>query len=158
MIGALISLLLQPLLPSLEDPRGLHAAEMVKVFGVLEKTSQPVAVDPALLAFTPPTPAPLPVITGRLLGQSVATANGVSKGEPKPVWTLTGVIQSAGQRVAILNDGARDHVVAQGSLVNRQFRVDSLTATSAMLVPVSGEQRKPIQLILSDISKTGASR
>ena len=159
MIGALISLLLVPFYPSLEDPQKVHEADMGKLTQILKKTSQPVVIDPALLVFTPPPPSPLPAISGRLLSQKISTAQSDGTTGDKPVvqWSLTGLILSGGQRVAILSDGINDYVVAQGSYVNRQFKVGPITANSTVLIPVTSENAKPIRLILTDAAGTGAS-
>lgn len=159
MIGSMLSLLLVPFYPSLEDPQKIHEADMGKLKQILQKTSQPVVIDPALLVFAPPPPSPLPPISGRLLSQKIATAQTDANTDGKAVvrWSLTGLILSGGQRVAILSDGINDHVVAQGSYVNRQFKVGPITANSTVLIPVTSEHTKPIRLILTDTAGTGAS-
>ena len=160
MISSLISLLLVPLFPSLEPPNIAHAQEMSKLTQRLEQTGRPVVIDPSLLVFAPAPKPPLPNISGRLLAQQVGKPSNASTGQEAKTdvaWALTGVIHVGGRRVAILNDGSRDHVVAQGSFVSKQLKVSNLTANSAVLVSVGEAQAKPIRLLLTEISSTGAS-
>lgn len=159
MISALISLLLVPFFPSLESPEVMHAGEMNKLVHRLEQTGKPVVIDPSLLVFMPEPKAPLPAISGRLLAQQVGpkTQDLANAGKAGLAWALTGIIYVGGKRVAILNDGTQDHVVAQGSFVNKQVKVSDLTSNSAVLIPLGEAEAKPIRLNLTETPSNGAS-
>lgn len=159
MISALITLLLVPFFPSLESPDVVHAGEMGKLVQRLEQTGKPVVIDPSVLVFSPEPKAPLPPISGRLLAQRVGpkAQELASTAKAGAMWALTGIIYVGGKRVAILNDGAQDHVVAQGSFVNKQVKVTDLTSNSAVLIPLGEAEAKPIRLNLTETPKNGAS-
>ena len=63
---------------------------------------------------------------------------------------LTGLIESAGQRVAILNDGHVDHVVGVGSYVLGTYKVTSFGPGQVVLSRIdsrAGEKRLELNLM-----------
>lgn len=147
MIDALFSLLLVPFIPALEDPSVTHAATLNALEQRLNQSrNTPLAnpdaetVSSSLLVDTPER---LPLITGRVFEwSSSAVASEQAQvdeiGRTVEALRLTGVIESSGQRVAILNDGHTDHVVGVGSYVLNAYRVSSLDSGNVVLMPVAG--------------------
>lgn len=163
MISALFSLLLVPVMPHLEDPvlnHGTRLAELQQRLKTDEATQPPVQVLNKELALPA---AELPLITGRIFDwsnkgkaeqqQEVLLDNAVE------ALRLTGIIESSGQRVAILNDGQRDHVVGQGSYVLNAYQVASLDGATVVLVPISRQVgRKKLELNLLPQATAGGKQ
>ena len=61
-----------------------------------------------------------------------------------PAWTVTGVLQSDGQQVAILRSGAARRIVRTGDFVDSVYRVIGVTRTSVVLR--HGSARYPLLL------------
>lgn len=160
MIEFLFSLLLVPLVPALQNPDIGHAESL----GALEQrlnqgrnaslTVSEANVPDSEKSILASSSEYLPPITGRLFEWSSNVlaseqARQDELGRTVESMRLTGVIESSGQRVAILNDGQRDHVVGVGSYVLNAYRVNSLSAGNVVLLPVDGRTRgKPLELKL----------
>lgn len=147
MIDVLFSLLLVPLIPALEDPSVTHAATLSNLEQRLNQSRNTPAANLDVVAANSSLmidkPEELPLITGRVFEWS---SSAVTKqkaqideiGQTVEALRLTGVIESSGQRVAILNDGHSDHVVGVGSYVLNAYRVSSLDSGNVVLLPVDG--------------------
>lgn len=149
MIETLFSLLLVPLMPALGDPFVNHAAALAAVERTLQQGRNVQSAAPNVdavaseLPLLTDTPESLPLITGRLFAwsnvqRSEEQALGDELGITTEALRLTGLIESSGQRVAILNDGQRDHVVGVGSYVLNAYRVNALNSDHVVLLPVDG--------------------
>ncbi|MFN7507192.1 MAG: hypothetical protein ACK5Q1_16715, partial [Limnobacter sp.] len=97
----------------------------------------------------------LPLITGRLFqwasaeGSEAASLSAAIDSAAETL-RLTGLIESAGQRVAILNDGQKDHVVGVGSYVLGAYKVTSFGPGRVVLSPinsVAGGKRLELNLM-----------
>lgn len=149
MMDFLFGILLVPFFPQLDDPQENYAATMDRleqrlnagqwqVGSVAEpKDSGDVQLDSALSVRA----MDLPPITGRLFQWS-GTQSGHEANRQAAVnlslqsLRLTGLIESAGQQVAILNDGQVDHVVGVGSYVLDTYRVTSFGPGQVVLSPL----------------------
>ncbi|MCR2745943.1 hypothetical protein [Limnobacter parvus] len=160
MIEYLFSMLLVPLLPALENPDIGHAESLMALEQRLNqgrnssvRVSEAKAPGDDELTLASNTES-LPAITGRLFEWSSnllvsEQARIDDLGRAVGSMRLTGIIESSGQRVAILNDGQRDYVVGVGSYVLNAYRVNSLGAGNVVLLPVDGRARgKPLELKL----------
>jgi hypothetical protein len=155
MISTLFSLLLVPLLPELANPADQHSADLNLLAQRIRQSQEILPRTPEDLApAQPDNTRSVPVITGRLFDWSASQRNAqgaVSLAQDLPVETLrlTGMIESAGQRVAILHDGEKDHVVAIGSYVLNTYKVISFGANRVVLMPLDGlAGGKPLELNL----------
>jgi hypothetical protein len=162
MISFLFSLMLVPLLPELANPADQHSDDLSLLAHRIRQSQEILPSRPVGLAQEPVESArDLPVITGRLFDWSetqrdakgkVQTANDL----PVETLRLTGMIESAGQRVAILHDGQQDHVVAVGSYVLNTYKVISFGANRVVLMPLDGlAGGKPLELNLMPGSVPG---
>ena len=145
MIEFIFSALLVPLLPALADPAVSHDRTLSELQSRLNQArqAQPAAVAADLSADDPQTLSdpPLPVISGRLFAWSKSITE---TGQPTTVTAavsaqslrLTGLIETSGQYVGILNDGEKDHVVGVGSYVMNAYRVVSLGKRRMVLMPL----------------------
>ncbi|MBU0784782.1 MAG: hypothetical protein KJ798_05370 [Gammaproteobacteria bacterium] len=173
MIEFLFSLLLVPMLPELADPAESHSTALKELDrrlsrggpGSMEFTEGSVidplpGVSPTLNMLNPGSSS-LPVITGGLFewssitpmsGQGYETAGGSSAASLR----LTGLIETSGQRIAILNDGEKDHVVGVGSYVLNTHKVVTLGRRHAVLIPLdveTGGARLELNLIPGDLPR-----
>lgn len=155
MISLLFSLLLVPLLPELANPTDQHSDDLSLLAQRIRQSQEMLPVPPIdLVQVQVENERDLPLITGRLFDWSVTQRN--AKGEVLTAndphvdrLRLTGMIESAGQRVAILNDGQKDHVVAVGSYVLNTYKVISFGANRVVLMPLDGlAGGKPLELNL----------
>lgn len=160
MIEFLFSMFLVPLFPDLEDPQVTHAEVLMTVERRLnEMNSKPtlVTADLALESLDKAvmdTPD-LPPITGRLFRWSSESLTEEAErmyaiGQSAAALRMTGLIQSSGTKVAILNDGKEDLVVGLGSYVLDAYRVTSLGQGQIVLSPVdskSGGKRIELSLM-----------
>jgi len=118
---------------------------------------QPVSSAPPVVAAPAPAPAPAaapPVRVTRLEGLSPAplfvprapvlpfpaagarpapTAAGLPPLPVAPPWTVTGVLQSGSEHIAILRSGEARRFVRQGEYVDSQFQVASVTRNAVVL-------------------------
>lgn len=149
MMDYLFSLLLVPLMPSLANPEVTHSEALTTLEQRLEQGRQ-ATLNQSTEAMVPAEPArlntekdALPVITGRVFEWSsresadVQTQN-AALGRFAESLRFTGEIESSGQRVAILNDGEQDHVVAVGSYVLNSYQVTALGQGTVVLMPLDG--------------------
>jgi hypothetical protein len=155
MISFLFSLLLVPFLPELANPADQHSDDLSLLAQRIRQSQEILPAPPMdLVQDQVENERDLPVITGRLFDWSETQRNakgGVQTANDLPVETLrlTGMIESAGQRVAILNDGQQDHVVAVGSYVLNTYKVISFGANRVVLMPLDGlAGGKPLELNL----------
>lgn len=160
MIEFLFSLLLVPLVPALENPGIGHAKSLEAMEQRLNQgknaylTVPEVTVPDAEKSNLAINPELLPPITGRLFewSNNVVVSEPTNQGaQDRPVESmrLTGILESSGQRVAILNDGQRDYVVGVGSYVLDAYRVNSLSAGKVVLLPLDERAKgKPLELNL----------
>jgi hypothetical protein len=148
MINSIFALLLVPLFPGLADPDSAHGpalqaleSKLAQGRSGLQAAGQDVGnIAPGKeLLLNPPA---LPLITGRIFGWSSKT--GSDQFQPEADFTLvaeslrlTGMIESSGQRVAIVNDGQKDHVLALGSYLMNTYQVTSVGPGKLVLLPVS---------------------
>ncbi|BET27287.1 Tfp pilus assembly protein PilP [Limnobacter thiooxidans] len=155
MISFLFSLLLVPLLPELANPADQHSDDLNLLAQRIRQSQEILPQTPMDLTQAQVESArDLPLITGRLFDWSATQRN--AKGEvpaandlPVETLRLTGMIESAGQRVAILNDGQKDHVVAVGSYVLNTYKVISFGVNRVVLMPLDGlAGGKPLELNL----------
>ena len=155
MISLLFSLLLVPLMPELANPADQHSDDLSLLAHRIRQSQEILPSPPVDLAQVQVESArDLPVITGRVFDWSATQRN--AKGEvatandlPVDTLRLTGMIESAGQRVAILNDGEQDHVVAVGSYVLNTYKVISFGVNRVVLMPLDGlAGGKPLELNL----------
>lgn len=152
MIEMLMGVLINPWLGILDRPEDLHANKMQVIEQRLARSQAVLAPDPATLNFTPPPKPPLPGIDGRLLVQSLNGDRAVTQtfGPGMAKWTMTGLIGAGAKRVAILNDGSRDRVVAPGAVIDRQWRVDRVEAEHVVLIPLTrAESHRAVTLYLN---------
>lgn len=156
MIHYLFSLLLVPFLPMLEDPVLRHDEALKVVEQRLhpkDRAEQGLLAQAVLAA--PEEQKSLPPITGRLFEWSTLAAQAKVDQTASPggisadALRLTALIESGGQRVAILNDGQKDHVIGVGSYVLDTYRVVSFGSNQVVLAPIDGQSGgKPLQLNL----------
>lgn len=160
MMDFLFASLLVPFFPELDDPRKKHAATMVAFEQRLNASqaqlthdSKPLEISPTVALSIRATD--LPPITGRLFQWSSAQQN-VEANRSAALdllaesLRLTGLIESAGHRVAILNDGHVDHVVGVGSYVLGAYRVTSVGPGQVVLSRLDarvGDKRLELNLI-----------
>jgi hypothetical protein len=165
MIELLFSLLLVPILPELADPAENHSSALRELDRRLSRggpnsiaftEGSAVSPNPDVLALDSPS---LPVITGGLFewsninpitSQGEVAVNGLSAVSLR----LTGLIEISGQRVAILNDGEKDHVVGIGSYVLNTHRVETLGRRHVVLMPLNveaGGTRLELNLMPGDL-------
>ncbi|HEY1059202.1 MAG TPA: hypothetical protein VGE55_10785 [Limnobacter sp.] len=152
MIELLMSALINPWLGVVDRPEDLHAEKMQVIEQRLARSQTAITPDPATLNFTPPPKPPLPAIDGRLLEQSLNGDRVVARTFAPGManWTMTGLIGAGPKRVAILNDGSRDQVVAPGAVIDRQWRVDKVDAERVVLLPLTrAEGHRPVTLYLN---------
>lgn len=165
MIEFLFSLLLVPMLPELADPAESHAVALRELGQRLNQGQQSFeGVGRGLVAKAQPDslipdPSRLPLITGRLFEWS--SMNSKAEQDQRAAYglsaeslQLTGLIESSGQRVAILNDGEKDHVVGVGSYVLGSYKVVALGLGQAVLMPLdakTGGKRLELNL-MPDVS------
>lgn len=164
MIEFLFSALLVPLFPDLESPATRHAQNLSELQRRLNEdrnrvvaqglTPDEAAAEASLALGT--DVADLPKITGRVFAWSAAQARLANEssegggGLSAESLRLTGVIESSGQRVAILNDGQVDHVVGLGSYVMDSHKVIALTQRQVVLSPIDSKARgKNLELNLT---------
>lgn len=173
MISFLFSMILVPWLPELDDPKKTHATAIATIESRLsDNFGDPFVNPPGQAPLNPATtvtaPVPnilvssvetLPSITGRLFEWSNREV-----GEPDPFATvdlaakalrLTGLIDSAGQKVAILSDGEEDHVVGLGSYVLGAYKVAAFGPGRVVLVRIDsreGEKRLELNLMREETS------
>lgn len=171
MMEFLFSLLLVPILPELADPEESHSTALRELDrrlsrggpGSMELAEGAVA-DPGLnasatAAMLNTPPLSLPAITGGLFEwsniRSVSNLGDQTAGGSAPVsLRLTGLIETSGQRVAIINDGDKDHVVGVGSYVLNTHRVEALGRRHAVLMPLNveaGAARLELNLMSGDM-------
>lgn len=157
MIDFLFSMLLVPLLPELGDPHINHAEAISTLQKRLSEkppiTPVEVVAQPSNMLIS--SGESLPAISGRLFEWS----NAALKEDSDPLEAvdlsaeslrLTGLIESAGQKVAILNDGEDDYVVGLGSYVLGVYKVASFGPGRVVLRRVdgrSGEKRIELNLM-----------
>lgn len=163
MMNFIFSILLVPLFPQLGDPQENHAAattELQQRLNVGQKQAGGFSEPLDTRVLQPVNTlgvrkVDLPPITGRLFQWSTtqwgdeanrrATVE-LSAGSLR----LTGLIESAGQRVAILNDGQVDHVVGIGSYVLGLYKVTSFGTGKVVLSRIdsrAGEKRLELNLM-----------
>ena len=145
MIEFIFSALLVPLLPALADPAVSHDLALKGLQARLNQAqlAQPGAVAAELLPSEPQpnTRLALPAISGRLFDWSKTSADATGQpslavGASAQSLRLTGLIETSGQYVGILNDGEKDHVVGVGSYVMDAYRVVSLGKRRMVLMPL----------------------
>lgn len=170
MMEFIFSMLLVPLLPELGDPHINHASAITALEGRLsEKRSDKLTKKPVEGAVTPAhsliaSAEALPAISGRLFQWSDVEKGGNPNGlEAVDLLAeslrLTGLIESAGQKVAILNDGQDDHVVGVGSFVLGTYKVASFGPGRVVLFRIdsrSGERRLELNLIQEETPGGGS--
>lgn len=182
MIAFLISLLLLPFVPQLQNPQDKYAEQLASVMKYLEQ-SKPVALDiqdPATLAnpqsLSEAGPTTLPeglekkspeIIQGLLLknqldAEDSALTESDSESNPAPTLSslvLTGVLSVGKDRVAILNDGVNDYVVGKGSYVLGVLKVNSVGNQSVSMTDSrSGKENKQIELSLQEAALPGEGK
>lgn len=156
MIEFIFSTLLVPLLPALANPAVSHDQALKELQSRLGQVqhAQPVSMESKLSSAEPqlkPSLA-LPVISGRLFDWSNSSKNesgqsSIEIGVSAQSLRLTGVIETSGQYVGILNDGEKDHVVGVGSYVMDAFRVVSLGKRRLVLMPIDSRAGSaPVEL------------
>jgi len=165
MIEFIFSALLVPLLPALADPAVSHDRALKALQARLNQAqlAQPAPVVAELSPSAPQlTVAPsLPVISGRLFAWSKGAADEGQQSPAAPAVSaqslrLTGLIETSGQYVGILNDGEKDHVVGVGSYVMDTYRVVSLGKRRMVLMPLdhqAGGAPMELGLLPSDDSR-----
>lgn len=167
MIEFLFSVLLIPVLPELADPSDNHSVAIKEIDRRLSRSRENASpsIQGSTVGATPETSsleAPdLPIITGGLFEWSSTkpintegeeTAGGLSTASLR----LTGLIDISGQRVAILSDGEKDHVVGVGSYVLNTYQVVALGSRNAVLKPLdqgSGGARLELNLMADDLPR-----
>ena len=164
MIEFLFSALLVPVLPELADPTETHAVAIKEIDKRLTRSREgaelPADASTPLETLTSNQPE-LPVITGGLFGWSkvkpVANqGNADVASSPSIQLRLTGLMDISGQRVAILNDGAKDHVVGVGSYVLDTYQVVALGPKNAVLKALgqgSGAERLELNLMPGELPR-----
>lgn len=156
MIDYLFTLLLVPVLPELASPNLNHATALSALEQRLNQSQQvvPTVLEAAEVSEVQQPAPSLPKISGRLFSWSSTDANDEKARKDAVVLsaealTLTGMIESSGQRVAILSDGEKDHVVGVGSYVLDAYKVVSFGPGQVVLMPLDGQAGgKPLQLNL----------
>lgn len=158
MIEFIFSALLVPLLPSLADPAATHSQALKELQTRLNQAqlAPPITTaaesSPGELKLT--TAAALPAISGRLFDWSKSSADlavqqSIAVAVSAQSWRLTGLIETSGQYVGILNDGEKDHVVGVGSYLMDAYRVASLGNGRMILMPLDSQAGSaPLQLDL----------
>ncbi|MCQ8895309.1 hypothetical protein NQT62_02500 [Limnobacter humi] len=151
-LDLLIGFLISPWLGIADSPAALHAEKMQVIEQRLVRSQSYQAPDPSTLRYTPPPKPPLPAIDGRLLEQSLkgdrVVASTAGPGASK--WTMTGLIGAGMKRVAILNDGTREQVVAVGAVLDQQWRVDKVDDARVVLSPITPtDTNRPVTLYLN---------
>lgn len=163
MMDFLFAILLVPFFPELDDPKDKHAAAMAELGQRLNAGQKQAGVvsgpvDSSALQHARTLSvraADLPPITGRLFQWS--TAQWGDEADRRAAvdlsadsLRLTGLIESAGQRVAILSDGQADHVVGVGSYVLGLYKVTSFGPGQVVLSRIdsrAGEKRLELNLM-----------
>lgn len=156
MIEFIFSALLVPLMPALADPAVSHDPALKDLRARLDQSqsAQPALVPVELLPSKPQpsTKLSLPAISGRLFDwtRNSADATGqpsMAVGASAQSLRLTGLIETSGQYVGILNDGEKDHVVGVGSYVMDAYRVVSLGKRRMVLMPLDKQAgAAPVEL------------
>ncbi|WP_370262837.1 hypothetical protein [Limnobacter sp.] len=159
MIEWLVSMFLVPLFPALESPQAVHGATLAQLMDRLEQSDLPTT------ALERPADSPvkqvkLPAVSGRALerrSEALASVGGESATDAIAGLSLTGVVESAGRRFAIVTHGPDDHVVAEGSHVLGVAKVIQVKEDSLTLKTHTGpEAGKTIQLHLRGTQTEGA--
>lgn len=93
-----------------------------------------IGVMPVSFPAAPALPAPLGGFPGRPAGlPSAPPASAFSDAPAAPLWTVTGVLQGTGGKVAILRSGDVRRIVRSGDFVDSTFRVTRVTRTTVFL-------------------------
>lgn len=167
MIELIFSLLLVPILPELADPVESHSMALRELDRRLSRggpnsigVAENAAAGPSANVLVSDSPS-LPVITGWLFEWSninsiVSLGEVAVSGLSAVSLRLTGLIEISGQRVAILNDGEKDHVVGIGSYVLNTHRVETLGRRHVVLMPLNveaGGARLELNLMPGDLPR-----
>ncbi|MEQ9108434.1 MAG: hypothetical protein RLO04_13295 [Limnobacter sp.] len=168
MMEFIFSLLLVPIIPELADPMESHSMAMNELNrrlsrggpGSIEFANAPAVVD-AVPVISGSESSSLPVITGGLFGWSdikpmLRQGDEATNGSVSASLRLTGLIETSGQRIAILNDGEKDHVVGIGSYVLNTHRVEALGRRHIVLMPLdveTGGERLELNLMPGVLSR-----
>lgn len=148
MIEIIFSALLVPLLPALTDPAISHGRALKELQARLNQAQLVLPADVATESLADESSRKnslaLPEISGRLFDWSRSSAD--AGGQPDMVvgvsaqsLRLTGLIETSGQYVGILNDGEKDYVVGVGSYVMDTHRVVSLGKRRMVLMPLDDQ-------------------
>ena len=163
MIDFLFSFLLVPLEPALENPQTLYAGQLTEIVQRLDK-SQEVhpALDPELFkpkpVVQPETPKGILLINTLPKPEEGKSPAGLSS-EALATLSLTGVMQVGKGKVAILNDGVNDHVLALGSYLLNSMQVSFIGNDRIRLTPIQQTaESKDIELILQHANKKGSEQ
>lgn len=136
MIDWLLMMVLGPWVPGMEDPATVYKPEMVALTARIERSMALQNEPPAAIDYRPPTPISHPVITGRLFEfrELIAPADQTQmSADAIGALSLSGILQSGRDRVAIVSDGENDHVVAAGSHLFQSARVLRVNQDSVVL-------------------------
>lgn len=163
MMDLLFSILLVPFFPELENPEKNYAAAVAtleqRINAGQRSTEQFAESGQEHVESTPNSQrlgvTQLPPITGRLFQWSSSSwKDQINRHAVVDLSAeslrLTGLIESAGQRVAILNDGQLDHVVGVGSYVLGAYQVTSFGPGRVVLSRIdsrAGEKRLELNLM-----------
>lgn len=147
MMDFLFTLLLVPFFPELGDPNEKHAVAMAELVQRLNAGQKQVEAAPQLVEKPSSLSVrveDLPPITGRLFqwsstqwGDEINRRAAIDS--TAELLRLTGLIETAGQRVGILNDGQTDYVVGVGSYVLDAYKVTSFGPGKVVLSPIDPE-------------------
>jgi hypothetical protein len=162
MMDFLFAILLVPFFPELGDPKEKHAMAMAELVQRLNTGQKQAVVAPEFIEQPSSLSVrveDLPPITGRLFQwASIEGGDGLGQGDAIDLSAeslrLTGLIETAGQRVAILNDGEKDHVVGVGSYVLGAYKVTSFGPGRVVLSPIharAGGKRLELNLMQANI-------
>ncbi|VWX34428.1 conserved hypothetical protein [Limnobacter sp. 130] len=163
MMDFLFSILLVPFFPELDDPRRNHAGAITELeqrlsagqkqaVGEAEPSQDHLKSKGSTLSIES---AELPPITGRLFQWSSSQWGDEANRRAAidlsaESLRLTGLIESAGHQVAILNDGQMDHVVGVGSYVLGLYKVTSFGPGRVVLSRIdarAGDKRLELNLM-----------
>lgn len=132
-----------PFVPGITDPAALKAYQTTQ-----KSEDSPAPVNPAPPQRVPETndatpvsiPAAAPLPGPQDASDSVPTVRETTAAtQPLPVapvsphWTVTGVLQSGEEQVAILRNGEQRRIVRTGDLVDSQYRIAQVTRDSVIL-------------------------
>ncbi len=132
-----------PFAPGYVDPTTLHTAASGAAIPALPKLS---GKQTAGMGFVSPLPVGLPLApalpgsapTGLMPALPVGPAApplpaAIAAAPPAPTWTVTGVLQGVGGKVAILRSGEARRIVRSGDFVDSTYRVAGVSRTAVVL-------------------------